>query len=192
MEWSIALLVYVVLQFIAFLLVLVATPLDMFRFKPQVPNFRGCLTLWGFTNSCGSVLYNGTVYDVWDECPRHLMRFHAAEAFAIISIFVYGTAFVLGVIMLFCCSILRWVCLGLNILGAITACIVWATMVVIYFNGEGNDCPPLRRLTHYGAGFGLFVAAWVLNLINIFVLLLSICTPVTTESNQVEQTEGKL
>nr|CAJ2466032.1 unnamed protein product [Leishmania braziliensis] len=192
MEWTIPLLVYVVVQFIAFLLVLVATPLDMFRFKPQNPNFTGCLTLWGFTNSCGSVVYDSTLFEVWEGCPHHLSGFHAAEAFAIISILVYGAAFVLGVLMLFCRFILRWVCLGLNIVGAITVCIVWAIIVVIFFNGEGEDCPDLQSISNYGAGFGLFLAAWVLDILNIFVLLLSICTTVTTESGQVEQTEGKL
>ncbi|XQJ30430.1 amastin-like surface protein, putative [Leishmania guyanensis] len=192
MELNIPLLLYAVVQFVAFIFVLVATPLEVFRFKPHVTNITGCLTLWGYNAKCSSASNDGTLYDVWEECPGHLMRFHAAEAFAIISIFVYGAAFVLGVIMLFCGSILRWICLGLNIVGAITVCIVWATMVRSYFNDDGEECPALQSVTVYGAGFALFVAAWVLDVINIFILLLSIGTTVTTESGQVKQTEVKL
>ncbi|XQJ30503.1 Amastin surface glycoprotein, putative [Leishmania guyanensis] len=120
------------------------------------------------------------------------MRFRVAEAFAIISILVYGAAFALGVIMLFCCPIGRWICLALNIVGAVAVCVVWATMVVTFFYDEGAFCPALQRFCHYGAGFALFVIAWVLDVLNIFVLVLSIGTTVTTESGQVEQTEGKL
>ncbi|TPP50481.1 Amastin surface glycofamily protein [Leishmania donovani] len=60
-----------------------------------------------------------------------------AAAFAVISIFVYGTAFVLGLIALCCCACLRWVCLALNVAGIATLCIVWASMVVTFNKYEG-------------------------------------------------------
>ncbi|AIN97602.1 amastin-like surface protein, putative [Leishmania panamensis] len=192
MELNIPLLLYAVVQFVAFIFVLVATPIGIFRVTKNHTIAHGVISLWGAKVDTGNSTLFDPISDFWSECPGHLLRFRLAEAFAIISIFVYGAAFVLGVIMLFCGSILRWICLGLNIVGAITVCIVWATMVRSYFNDDGKECPALQSVTVYGAGFALFVAAWVLDVINIFILLLSICTTVTTESGQVKQTEVKL
>ncbi|XUY37211.1 amastin-like surface protein, putative [Leishmania panamensis] len=192
MEWNIALLLYAVVQFIAFFCVLVATPLDMFRFRVNFFNITGCLTLWGFKDKCSDISHNFTVYRVWDECPGRLRLFRAVEAFAIVSILVYGTAFVLGVVMLFCRLILRWICLGLNIAGAITVCFVWASMVVAFLRDGDGPCPALQIFAQYGVGFALFVVAWVLDIINIFLLVLSIGTTISTESGQVEQKEGTL
>ncbi|TPP50483.1 Amastin surface glycofamily protein [Leishmania donovani] len=93
-------------------------------------------------------------------------------AFAVISIFVYGTAFVLGLIALCCCACLRWVCLALNVAGIATLCIVWASMVVIYYKDEGFACSPFRDFFSYGAGFALLVVAWCLDIINVGLLLL--------------------
>ncbi|SYZ65087.1 amastin-like_surface_protein [Leishmania braziliensis MHOM/BR/75/M2904] len=48
MKWNVPILIYAIVQFIAFLLVLVATPIDMYRFRPQyiTPNTT-VVTLWG-------------------------------------------------------------------------------------------------------------------------------------------------
>ncbi|CAJ1023351.1 putative Amastin surface glycoprotein [Leishmania utingensis] len=171
MERNIALLLYAILQFIAFLLVLVATPLDMFRSQNGQP-LQGCLTLWGFKYNCSSLGKDVVISTVWNSCPRRLMLFHAAEAFAIVSIFLYGMAFILGVVMLLCSFNLRYVCLGLNIVGAITLCVVWAAMAMTYLKEDGGPCPAMRTLLNYGVGFTLLIIAWVLDIINIFFLLL--------------------
>ncbi|CAJ1039105.1 putative Amastin surface glycoprotein [Leishmania shawi] len=192
MEWNIALLVYVVLQFIAFLFVLVATPLDMFRFKPNFRRIEGCVTLWGHKTVCNSMFYDRNLYEAWGICPSRLMRFRVADAFAIISIVVYGAAFILGVIMLFCCSCLRFVCVLLNIVGAVTVCVVWATMVVTFFKDDDEDCPALQGFAQYGVGFALLIIAWVLDVINIIFLVLSMTTAALSASGQVEQEERKL
>nr|CAJ2465517.1 unnamed protein product [Leishmania braziliensis] len=172
MEWNIPLLVYAVLQIIAFLLVLVATPLDMFRFNEDGSNVTGFISLWGTTFIVGDLSFFSSSSDVWDLCPDRVMRFRVAQALAVFSILVYGAAGALGVIMLFCCPLLRWICLTLNIVGAVTACVVWAAMVLTYFTNEGRTCPALMTRTKFGVGFALFVVAWVLDLINIVFLAL--------------------
>ncbi|CAJ1019386.1 Amastin surface glycoprotein, putative [Leishmania lindenbergi] len=172
MAWSIALLIYVVVQCVALFCLLVATPSDIFRMRNGTPEFPNqCFTLWGFKLDCYSFIYNLFADDQWRPCPARRDRFRVAEGFALISIFVYGAAFVLGVIMMFCCCYLRWVCLALNCFGAVTVCIVWACMVVTYNRDEGRLCPAWRTRATYGAGFFFFLIAWVLDILNIPVLL---------------------
>ncbi|CAJ1005068.1 putative Amastin surface glycoprotein, partial [Leishmania naiffi] len=91
---------------------------------------------------------------------------------AIVSIIVYGTAFVLGVIMLFCCPYLRFLCVALNIVGAVTLCVVWAAMVMTYSVNDQPGCIRENFIALYGKGFILFVVAWALDILNIFALLL--------------------
>ncbi|XQJ30361.1 amastin-like surface protein, putative [Leishmania guyanensis] len=173
MAWGIALLVYVAVQFVAFFLVLVATPIDMFRSRNRTGHLpMECVTLWGYKLDCYSTAYDIPTDILWRLCPARRNRFRVAEGFAVISVFVYGAAFVLGVIMLFCCRFLRWVCLALNCVGAVTVCIVWASMVVTYNRDEGPICPAWRTRDTYAAGFVFFLLAWLLDLFNIPVLLL--------------------
>nr|CAJ2471900.1 unnamed protein product [Leishmania braziliensis] len=192
MELNMALLVYAVLQFFAFLFVLVATPIDMFLQFPDPPIFHACFTLWGFKDHCNSVSYYASLNDLWDFCPRRLRLFRAAGVLAIISIFIFAAAFVLGVSMLFCCFWLRFVCLGLNIVGAVTLGFVWVAMVVTFLREDTINCEAMKEGTVYGAGFALFITAWVLDIINILVLVFSIYTTAPSASDQVEQKEGKL
>ncbi|CAJ1021971.1 Amastin surface glycoprotein, putative, partial [Leishmania shawi] len=144
----IGLIVYVIVQFFAFFFVLFGTPLDMFRLRnsPSSLDRVTVLKLWGLTSGVFSIRYGLSTDERWRNCTSRLNRFRLAQAFALISIFVYGTAFVLGVILLFCCSYLRWVCLALNIVGAVTVCVVWAAMVVTFYRDESFDCPELKRL----------------------------------------------
>ncbi|XQJ30364.1 amastin-like surface protein, putative [Leishmania guyanensis] len=173
MAWTIALLVYVAVQFVAFFLVLVATPIDMFWFRNQTAELPfWCLTLWGLKTDCYSLVYDDFPDTLWFYCTSRRDRFRAAQGFAVISVFVYGAAFVLGVIMLFCYRWLRWVCLALNCIGAVTVCIVWVSMAVTYNRDEGPGCPAWRTMYTYGAGFVFLLLAWLLDLFNIPVLLL--------------------
>ncbi|AYU82386.1 Amastin surface glycoprotein, putative [Leishmania donovani] len=173
-EWRVTGLVYAILQFIAFFFVLVATPIDMFRTRKEfsVLHSTMCYTLWGFKYDCYSTRYSTSYETMWAACPNRIRRFRAAQAFAVISIFVYGTAFVLGLVALCCCACLRWVCLALNVAGIATLCIVWASMVVTFNKYEGPRCLPMKEITTLGAGFALLVVAWCLDIINIALLLL--------------------
>ncbi|CAJ1992523.1 amastin-like surface protein [Leishmania donovani] len=176
MAYNITVIVYVVVQFVAFLLVLVGTPLDIFRERnPSSGVSSACITLFGLKGQCSSLLYTRTTDMLWEECPPRIPRFRLAQGCAIISIFVYGGAFMLGFILLFCCSLLRWVCLALNVVGMVTSCIVWAAMARTYNQHDGETCEPMKTSSRYGAGFALFVVAWILDTLNIILLLLP-CT----------------
>ncbi|CAJ1986451.1 Amastin surface glycoprotein [Leishmania donovani] len=172
MTYRIGMLLYALLQFFAFLFVLVGTPIDMFR-PHGTSRFCStpCLTLWGYKNECFNTAYDSWADDLWANCPDRRLQFRVAQALAVISIVVYGLAFILGFIMLFCCFCLRWVCLTLNILGSATLGVVWALMVVAYYKDDGNCCPMLSSRFDFGLGFILLVSAWSLDVLGIIVLL---------------------
>ncbi|XUY37301.1 amastin-like protein, putative [Leishmania panamensis] len=172
MVFTLALLLYVIVQFIAFLFVLVGTPIDMFRpLNERRLGNTPCITLWGSKDECYSSRIDVSLEQLWVECPGRRSLFKTAQVFAIISICVYGIAAVLGFIALCCCSCLHWVCLALNLTGAITLCVVWASMVVVYEKADG-PCVRDKDLSVLGSGFALLVIGWCLDIINIALLLL--------------------
>nr|CAJ2471557.1 unnamed protein product [Leishmania braziliensis]CAJ2471559.1 unnamed protein product [Leishmania braziliensis]CAJ2472184.1 unnamed protein product [Leishmania braziliensis]CAJ2472185.1 unnamed protein product [Leishmania braziliensis]CAJ2472186.1 unnamed protein product [Leishmania braziliensis] len=173
MEWSVGIAVYAVVQFIAFLLVLVGTPIDMYRFRPRfITQNTTVTTLWGVKMG-GFNLTNVITSDyLWRRCTNRRDRFRVAQVFAVISIFVYGAAAALGFMMLYCCSVFRLFCLALNIVGALTLCIVWAAVVVTYYVKDNEFCWKESVFSTYGAGFVLLVLAWILDIVNIAFLLL--------------------
>ncbi|SYZ65083.1 amastin-like_surface_protein [Leishmania braziliensis MHOM/BR/75/M2904] len=174
-KWNVPILIYAIVQFIAFLLVLVATPIDMYRFRPQyiTPNTT-VVTLWGV--KLGVLNTTNTISSdfLWRRCIPRRDRFRLAQACAVLSIFVYGAAAALGFIMLYCCSFFRMVCVALNIVGAVTLCIVWAAVAVTYHVEDNEFCWKESVFSTYGAGFVLLLVAWVLDLLNIAVLLLPV------------------
>ncbi|CBZ40934.1 uncharacterized protein, partial [Leishmania mexicana MHOM/GT/2001/U1103] len=83
----------------------------------------------------------------------------------------YGFAFLFGFLLLYCCSGFRWLCLALNIVGAVTAGVVWVLMVVTYRVQEPK-CPELSITYNFGTGFGLILCAWVLDILDLIFLML--------------------
>ncbi|CAJ1992524.1 amastin-like surface protein [Leishmania donovani] len=186
MKYNITGIVYVVVQFVAFLLVLAGTPLEMFRSVEKDAFFNNiCISLWGFKTNCSAIPYDYTVDKLFSHCPQTLDQFHAAQAFAIISILVYLAAFIAGLTLLFCCSFLRLVCLALNIVGSVTLCVVWALMVLSFYKEESPLCPSLGYGGTFASGFVLLIVSWVLDTINIILLLL----PCTTTDDAQDKTE---
>ncbi|CBZ41025.1 uncharacterized protein [Leishmania mexicana MHOM/GT/2001/U1103] len=171
MAVNLGVIVYVVLQLIAFVFVMIGTGVDMFYIKPElIVVHKFCVTLWGGKSDCRKPQITLPLDVGWGDCPRVRDNFRLAQVFAIISVIVYGFAFLFGCRLLYCCSGLRWLCLALNIVGAVTAGVVWALMVVTYRIKEPN-CEPLSLANNFGTGFGLFVFAWVLDILNIIFLM---------------------
>ncbi|CAJ02247.1 amastin-like protein [Leishmania major strain Friedlin] len=164
--------IYVVLQLIAFVAVMVGTGVDMFYNKPEHSSgARVCITLWGAKTDCRKPKITNPSSVRWALCPIRLNNFRLCQVFAIISILVYGAAFLFGFLLLYCCSGFRWLCLALNIVGATTACVVWAVMVVTYRLPEPK-CLELSDGYNFGVGFSLFVFAWILDIVDIIFLML--------------------
>lgn len=177
---KIGIIIYSILQFIAFVFILVGTPIDMFRDKSinRIGDTQ-CVTMWGLKTKCYSTKYDTRPKDMFTSCKGRLDRFRAAEAFAIINIAFYGLGCLFGFIMLCCCLCFRWLCLILNILG-ITSCVSWAIMVYAHSTtsdkvnlpSKANYCLKLKDYYNYGAGFALVVVAWCLDIIAIIFLML--------------------
>ncbi|CBZ24110.1 putative amastin-like protein [Leishmania mexicana MHOM/GT/2001/U1103] len=171
MAVKLGVIVYVVLQLIAFVLLMIGTGVDMFYIKPDFSfGWRVCVTLWGGKDDCRKPKITITSDFQWALCPRLRDNFRAAEAFAIISIFVYGFAFLFGFLLLYFCALFRWVCLTLNIVGAVTAGVVWVLMVVTY-RIKDPKCEKLSIAYNFGTGFGLILCAWVLDILDLIFLL---------------------
>ncbi|CBZ40930.1 uncharacterized protein [Leishmania mexicana MHOM/GT/2001/U1103] len=186
MACSVVVILYVAFQFVAFLLVLVGTPLDMFR--AAAPDILGpklvCVSLWGMKVDCYNTTYIVTTDVLWADCLGRLKLFQAAQAFVIISVLIYFSAFIFGMFLLFCSSTFRWVCLGLNVAGIFTLCVVWAAMVVTYYKDDESDCKKAKDEFTFGIGFDLLITAWCLNIINaILMLFYSISSSRVNENN---------
>ncbi|KAK7199375.1 amastin-like surface protein-like protein [Novymonas esmeraldas] len=156
--------VFTVLQFIVFLFVIVATPVAQFDPKSG----SGCWTLFGFKNSCGSPGLDRTGTAAFG-CVQRRNNMNGGAAFAIISIFTTLVALVFGVLMLLRISCAVFLPLLFTCLSVITILISWACVAgaysikmcnVYFYNG-----------VNYGAGFGLMVTAWCLQVINVVVLV---------------------
>ncbi|CAM38425.1 putative amastin-like surface protein [Leishmania braziliensis MHOM/BR/75/M2904] len=188
MKWRGCFVAYAILQAMAFLLVLVATPIDMYRFRRRyvTPNTT-VTTLWGVKKGSLNTTNVIPTYILWRRCPARLNRFLLAQACAVISILIYAAAAVLGFIMLYCCHWLRVVCVALNSVGALTVCIVWAAVAVTYNTYEGPDCWQEGVFSTYGAGFVLLLLAWVLDLLNIVFLVLPLTIAAGPEDEQREE-----
>ncbi|CBZ40950.1 uncharacterized protein [Leishmania mexicana MHOM/GT/2001/U1103] len=172
MAVNLGVIVYVVLQLIAFVFVMIGTGVDMFYIKPEGSfGLRVCVTLWGVKTDCRKPKVTNPSDFRWALCPRIRDNFRVAQAFAIISIFVYGFAFLFGFLLLYFCALFRWVCLALNIVGAVTAGVVWVLMVVTY-RIEDPRCQQLSRGFDFGTGFGLILCAWVLDILDLIFLML--------------------
>ncbi|XUY37197.1 amastin-like surface protein, putative [Leishmania panamensis] len=188
MKWRGCVVGYAILQAVAFLLVLMATPIDMYRFRPHLvtPNAT-VTTLWGVKKGSLNTTNVIPTYILWRRCPARLYRFRLAQAFAVISILIYGAATVLGLIMLYCCHWLRVVCVVLNGVGALTVCIVWGVIAMTYHTYEGPDCWQECVFSTYGTGFIFLLLAWILDLLNMVFLLLPLTIAVGPEDENREE-----
>jgi len=133
-----------------------------------------CVTLWGLKESCYSTSIAMKPDQMFGSCNDRLDRFKAAEAFAIISCVVFAAALLFAVVLVCCCPCLKWICLILNIVGVVTACVVWACMADAYNKTRGDlFCAAFKTTGYkYGAGFGLFVTGWCLGIVGIVCILL--------------------
>lgn len=193
----VGLVIYCIVQFIAFLFTLVGTPIDQFRLsKDEMFSNSPCLTIWGWKNKCISATWDTRTDSLWSSCTDRRNRFRAAEGLSIAAIALSLIACIFGFIMLCCCRCLRWLNLFLNLLATGAGCAVTALMIDAFYNRHdeytaaealvGNiTCGALRKdatisgevgigIAHfkYGAGFALYIVGWGLCFVNILFLML--------------------
>ncbi|KEG14368.1 amastin [Trypanosoma grayi] len=165
-------ILYGVVGLVAFLFVLVGTPIDQFRSKNvDIIGNTHCLTLWGNKAKCYSTKYDTSISETFPGCNTLVKHFKAAEAFAIISVFVLLVAAIAGLVTCCCCGCLRWVASLLSVVGIVTVVIVWALMAHAYNNNvSGCMSTPFKHRYKYGAGFALIVTGWCLLFVALVVL----------------------
>lgn len=179
---KIGLLIYGVLELCAFLCFVVGTPLDQFRSKDQ-DEFGNtpCLTLWGCKPKCYDPSFKNRVNENFEACPSRAAKFKVAQSFAILTILISLVALIMVALMCsclaYCSCCVRLVVVVLTVVAIGSGAVTWSMMVVAFHNSQG-ECPALKKLffcpgvedssanSKYGAGFGLLVVGWVLQVLN--------------------------
>ncbi|EAN84343.1 amastin, putative [Trypanosoma cruzi] len=165
-------ILYGVVGFLAFLFVLVGTPIDQFRAKEKgATGNTPCMTLWGIKEDCHSTKYEFTVGEDFRECPSVLRLFRMAEAFSIISILLLLAATALGVAAHFCLKSLKIFATLLLVVSIVTVGLVWIPMAYFY-NHDVDNClgTPLKTYLKYGGGFVIIVIGWCLIFVAVVLL----------------------
>lgn len=162
---AIGAMVFTVVQFIIFLFVVVATPISMFD-----SGFRSCFTLWGFKPDCHKTHYVARGISAFG-CGQRRNNMNGGAAFAIVSIVMTLITLIFGILIIVNVKCVRMIPLVLCVLSCITILISWACVAGVYSismcNGSGSFLPgAFKRYIVYGAGFGLMVTAWVLQVLN--------------------------
>lgn len=152
-------LILATMHFLTFLFVLVATPLDVFQARNDA-----------ITGECASMFG-------WKRCGSHAVTrsfvcgikgtMEAAAAFAIISIFVTLTTFLLYTLTIINVFKKPLVLLALDAAACLTILISWACVAGAYNEGTCLGLPEnsVYYSFRYGGAFGLMVTAWVLQMI---------------------------
>lgn len=171
----------------AFVLVVVATPLDVFRARNArsfIPNsdHRACFSMWGYKR-CGAHLvirsYTADAVTVhlpnngW-QCNAWRSRMTAAAAFSIISIFCSIAAVIVAALMT--CRKLRGITAGVvGVLAMVALLITWTCLVASYYKGCNNTysgrglriigtARNMKDQYTIGVSFCLVVCSWGLQL----------------------------
>ncbi|CAM37156.1 amastin-like protein [Leishmania braziliensis MHOM/BR/75/M2904] len=172
MECGVGVLVYAILQFIAFMFLLSGSLVDMFHVNEYFSaNSDYCLTYWGLKERCTDMKNVKSLDEFFKHCSFARDHFHTARVLALVSIVVFGLASLLGFMTMCCYNSLGWGCLLLNIVGIVTSAFSWAPMVVLSRYDNLTFCTELPVTFAFGSGFALLIVAWILDIINIFFLL---------------------
>ncbi|KEG12145.1 amastin-like surface protein-like protein [Trypanosoma grayi] len=159
---------FCVLSFVSFVLTLVATPIDVYRDRGS----SACVTMWGSRRTCGTNEYTPTDWGCADR-ENHI---DAARAFSILSIILTFGSFVLGALLIARLFVYKRIIPAVISLGAtMTLVLTWGCLAGVYHQKLCDDDPlsgvALRETHTYGVGFGLFVAAFCVQLITTVVEL---------------------
>lgn len=176
MTFFLGLTLYAVIEFLALGFMVSGTVLEMF--KASQSNDLGevsCLSLWGERAKCSSVTIKPALDNFFLLCPKINDLFKVSLAFALLSVMIIFTCFVLAVCLCCCCytcgCFMRSLVLLLTFIGSGAAGAVWICMTCGYYNSYG-DCRPLKDAYKLGLGFIFVVVAFGLNFINMFMVLL--------------------
>lgn len=197
----IGLIIFLVLQFIAILLLCVATPIELFTLNDTwrdliFPSLVGtneklCVTAWGMKAGCRSTGYYNRDYTT-NFCYRVRTNFRVIEAFFLMSLAFMVFAFIAALFSV-CQKVGKGSVGALSVFAVMVCVIPWGVVAGMYwqkpccetdywhtpqqvrvcvFSNGSQDVPPFKDMGSYGAGFGLTVTAWCLQVVaSIFAFL---------------------
>ncbi|CAD2221952.1 amastin-like surface protein [Angomonas deanei] len=174
-----------VLEFIVLVLIVVATPLDVFRVTKEIEASIGlklCYSMWGI-KQCGphKVFRNKPLPHHGFICKEVDRLMTCAAAFAIISIFFVLLTFIFALVA--GCGSMSGIVPGIfAILSAAFLCICFACQAGTRNKHCNTDMDGLvvvyaavKDYAKYGAAFGLSVAAFGLQVIAALLILIGCC-----------------
>ncbi|KPA79186.1 amastin-like surface protein-like protein [Leptomonas pyrrhocoris] len=163
--------IFCALQFTVFLFVLVSTPIDQLKFKGS----DACWTFFGAKIKCSNAKRSATGIEAFG-CAHRRNNMNGGAAFAIFSICTTLAALVFGILMLLRIPCAVLIPLILTCLSVLTILISWACVAGVYSermcSTSTSNGVKASAFMDYGAGFGLMVTAWCLQIINVVVLVL--------------------
>lgn len=174
LDSGIAAIVCLVVECVVLVLTVVGTPIAQFR--PSGVS-SSCITLWGYKMDCGSTKYTARGISAFG-CGQAKNNMTAAAAFSIMAIVVILFTILWALLRVARLVYVVWMLPILSIVGGFLLLVCWACVAGVYtipmcgFDSAG------RRSYHalgynYGAGFGLMVAAWVLQCLLVIFLFIS-------------------
>ncbi|EPY19089.1 amastin-like surface protein-like protein [Angomonas deanei] len=173
----VATILFAVWQFIALVLLVVGIPLPQFdggrALSASIPT---CINFFGTTKKCNGLDYWQTSGNY--ECKTRGTIMIVGGVFAIISAVLAFIAFIFGILMVANCSCMVCVPFVFVILTLITGLVSWAMVVSTKFSkmcGVGNAKIAPHKNNSYGAGFGLIIAGWVVEVICLGILISLVC-----------------
>lgn len=176
MTFFLGITIYAIIEFVVLGFMVSGSVLEMFKATEQDPQGEiGCLSLWGERAKCSSVSIKPALENLFVLCPKMNDLFKVSLAFAILSVMIMVTCFVLALFLYCCCytcgCFMRSLVLLLTFIGSSSAAVVWICMTCAYYNSYGG-CTPLKETNKLGLGFIFVTVAFGLNCINIFMVLL--------------------
>lgn len=192
---TMALAIFVVIQFICILFMTIATPIGMFKiddeWRDQIyPSYGGkdrlCVTAWGMKMGCGTKDYYHRSF-THAFCYRVRINFKVVEALSIMTISFMTITFIMGIFSLFQ-MVGKMLTAAMGVFCMILCLIPWCVLAGMYhqlpccntikgvrdcsFYPEhenlflrGKYVPRFKTMGSYGPAFGLIVTAWTLQLI---------------------------
>ncbi|ORC88732.1 amastin-like surface protein-like protein [Trypanosoma theileri] len=157
------LLLLAILQAIGFILIVVATPLDLLHtWGTDV-----CYGLFGEKKSCG--VYGVSITNTSWGCTRRKVTMIIAASFGIASILFSLIATIMAFLQYFRVFLLRWGLFIITLMTNITLLVTWACVADVFHRRMCGGSTGLGAVYFYGPAFGLIVFTWALELI-IFIL----------------------
>lgn len=181
------------LQVMAFVLTVIATPLDVFRNKhprSYIPDSkqRACYSMWGYKRcgprrSISSFSVSGSTVPLPMSgyiCAAYRSRLRASAAFSVVGIF-FALLTIVFIVLAMCKVMKTFVPALLALLSMVFLLVCWACMSGTYHKscvwshrGPGliivSKKEKMQDEYNYGAGFAIMVAAWGLELITSIML----------------------